>query len=445
MTAPLTVLHLTAHLGGGIGKALSGLILGTPPDSGICHEIVCLELPEKSQFVDKLSGAGCPVIIRPSPETLSDRIRNADIVQLEWWGHPAIPAALCRRSLPPMRLLVWCHVSGLYTPVIPQKLMMAAHSCVFTSPCSLKSVETSTLPLKTVKRLGVIYSCGGFDDLTAPMRSPCESLRAGMIGSLNFAKLHPHFVEFLSAVSLRGFTVRLVGDMVNREILEEQSRRANRPDILEFRGYVTDIARELSEINVFPYILNPLHYGTTENALLEAMAMGVVPIVLDNPAEKCLVDDNITGLIVGNPRQFANAIEWLADNPAERARLSMNAQTMVRRRFTASRMTDAFAVQYDAIKSADKSVVRFGDIFGCTPSEWFLSIQRTPGYFTDALTDCVIDEFALPGMLEKTKGSIFHYRNLFPADTRFSRWINRLDVLALHSKGPQIQQPPVHS
>lgn len=70
-----------------------------------------------------------------------------------------------------------------------------------------------------------------------------------MIGSLNFAKLHPHFVEFLSAVSLRGFTVRLVGDMVNREILEEQSRRANRPDILEFRGYVTDIARELSAVS----------------------------------------------------------------------------------------------------------------------------------------------------------------------------------------------------
>ena len=45
------VLHLTAHLGGGVGKALSGIVRQAK-DSGskFQHVIICLEEPEKSQF-----------------------------------------------------------------------------------------------------------------------------------------------------------------------------------------------------------------------------------------------------------------------------------------------------------------------------------------------------------------------------------------------------------
>jgi hypothetical protein len=39
----LNIVHLTAHVGGGIGKALSSLIAGA---GGIAHHVVCLEQPE---------------------------------------------------------------------------------------------------------------------------------------------------------------------------------------------------------------------------------------------------------------------------------------------------------------------------------------------------------------------------------------------------------------
>ena len=134
----------------------------------------------------------------------------------------------------------------------------------------------------------------------------------GYFGSLNFAKLHPHYVDFLAAVDKPGLTVRLIGDLTNRDILERQSALIGREGMFEFRGYSTDIAAELKAINVLAYLLNPEHYGTTENALLEAMAVGIVPIVLDNPAERHIIEDNRTGLIVSTPSEFSKAVYWLA-------------------------------------------------------------------------------------------------------------------------------------
>jgi L-malate glycosyltransferase len=430
MTAPLTVLHITAHLGGGIGKALSGLILNTPTESGIRHKIACLEPPEKSQFIDKLTAAGCPITISPDHDALVRLMGKADIVQLEWWGHPAVMATLCNATLPPMRLLVWSHVSGIHTPILPERLLTAAHAVIFTSPCSYEAHEVARLCPEEKERTGVIHSCGGFAGMDTPARATNAPLAAGYLGSLNFAKLHPRYVDFLTAVDIPGFTVKMIGDLTNRQVLKDQCRRAERPTLLEFAGYTTDVAAELAAINVFPYLLNPRHYGTSENALLEAMAMGVVPVVLDNPAERSLVTDRETGLIVRTREEFAAAISWLDRNPQERQRLSQRAVETVRGRFDVSRSVAAFSRWYASVGNAGKEVISFANLCGDAPSDWFLSSQRYPEFFTDNRPFGTIDEETLPGLFEKTKGSVFHYRNHFPDDERLAQWALRLEAHA---------------
>jgi glycosyltransferase involved in cell wall biosynthesis len=429
----INVLHITAHLGGGIGKALSGLVSNSPPEQGIRHEIACLEPPAKVQFMEKLSRAGCRVIVAPSIDGLAERIEAADIVQLEWWGHPATIAALCSRPLPAMRLLVWCHVSGIHTPVIPSRLLTSAHCFLFSSPCSYEAAEVARLSPVDRMRTGVIHSSGGFTGLEAPERDHDAPLAAGYLGSLNFAKLHPHYIEFLSHVDNHGFTVRMIGDITNRDILEEQCRKAGRPGMLEFVGYTTDVASELAAINVLPYLLNPCHYGTSENALLEAMAMGVVPIVLDNPAERCLVKDRETGLIVNTPREFANAVSWLARHPDERRRMSRKAAATVLERFAVKETVEAFTFRYASVNAQGKTFIPFTSILGRTPVEWFLVNQKHPEFFTDELQPGLIDEFILPGLFERTKGSLFHYARQFPDDARLSMWAENLSRLALQA------------
>jgi len=427
----ITVLHLTPHLGGGVGKALSGLIAqdrvtGAP----VTHVVACLEPPEKSQFLDQVRRGGGEVVIAPGLSRLDELVATADIVQLEWWNHPATIECLCGMAPQPMRLLVWCHVSGLHNPIIPPKLMEISNRFLFTSPCSFEARQVSALAARLGNKLAVVSSGGGFSGLPEPRGDNSAPLSVGYIGSLNFAKLHPGYVEFLSAVNLPDFKVRMIGDLLNREVLERQCSDAGRSGMLDFRGYTTDVATELGEINVLAYLLNPQHYGTAENALLEAMAAGVVPIVLDNPAERNIVEHLRTGFIVRNPSEFAGAIEWLAHNPDERSRIGLQAAASVRERFSSERMEASFRTHYEEVMSERKRLAPFREVFGATPEEWFLSCQGEPEIFREnGEVHPPMGSLSYFNLLEKTKGSVFHFLDHFPDAPRLEAWAKSLESL----------------
>jgi L-malate glycosyltransferase len=420
----IKVLHITAHLGGGVGKALSGLVACSASSSpDVQHTTVCLEPPEKTQFIDQIRNRNCEVFVSPDALQLKNLVEQSDIVQLEWWNHPAIIACLCREPLPPMRILVWSHVSGLYNPVIPHKLPEVAQRFLFTSPCSFEARAVQALHPDVRGKLGVVSSSGGFENLPLPSGRCGDSLSVGYFGSLNFAKLHPNYVDFLKAVKGPCFSVKLIGDVTNKVILERQCEEAGRPGMLDFHGYASDVASALSSLNVLAYLLNPEHYGTTENALLEAMAMGIVPIVLNNPAERFIVDDHNTGLIVSSPEEFAEAIEWLSLNPNERRRIGRQAAKSVRTRFSVEKMVAAFDIHYREIMSWEKQHISFTDIFGLDPADWFLSCQGEPTIFSeDGALVLDPDSFSIYGLLEQTKGTALHFHKYFQGNLRLTQW-----------------------
>nr|MBC8554047.1 hypothetical protein [Candidatus Brocadiales bacterium] len=239
----IKILHITAHLGGGVGKALSGLVLQSESSrSDINHTFVTLEEQVKPQFIELIKSCGVELITCPTTKCLKELIEASDIVQLEWWNHPTTIEILCSQSLPQMRLVVWSHVSGLYNPIIPSGLILSAQQFLFTSPCSFAAKEVLNLPDEVTDRIGVVSSSGGFDELPELRDSDSDSLAAGYIGSLNFAKLHPCYVDFLLAVNIPGFKVRLIGDVANKDILEQQCVQSGRPGIIEFRGYTNNVA-----------------------------------------------------------------------------------------------------------------------------------------------------------------------------------------------------------
>lgn len=424
-------MHLTAHVGGGVGKALSGLVAqASVSGSGVRHRIACLEEPEKSQFVDQIHRYGGEVIVRPSLERLEKLIEDSDIVQLEWWNHPATIKHLCSLSILPIRLLTWSHISGLHNPIIPQRLILASHRFLFTSPCSFEGKQVKSLIPELGDRLRVVPSSGGFSGLPEPREEVNESISTGYFGSLNFAKLHPHYIDYLAAVEISGFKVRIIGDLCNQDVLNQQCDAIGKGGMLEFRGYSTDIASELGSINALAYLLNPEHYGTTENALLEAMAMGIVPIVLDNPAERQIVDDNITGLIVHSPVEFAEAIYWLSKNPYERLMLGTQAAKSVRERFSVEKMETSLNSHYQAILPMEKREIVFSEIFGTDPAEWFLSCQGDRNIFTEDgsinSNGCVSGSY---GLFEKSKGTVFHFNDYFPNNLKLKLWAKNLETL----------------
>ena len=424
----MQVLHLTAHMGGGVGKALSGLVAqASISGSGVKHLIVSLEAPEKSQFINQVRDYGGEVIICPDKDRLENLMRDSDIVQLEWWNHPATIKYLCSLSIPPIRLLTWCHVSGLHSPIIPQGLILSSQKFLFTSPCSFESKEVKSLLPKLRERFDVVSSSGGFSGLPEARPEADEHIAVGYIGSLNFAKLHPRYVEYLSAVRIPGFRVRMVGDLMNQDVLNLQCDSSGKAGMLEFRGYTPDIVSELSSINVLAYLLNPEHYGTTENALLEAMAMAIVPVVLDNPAERQIINDHTTGLIVHSPGEFAEAIEWLANNPVERQRLGSQAARSVRERFSVEKMETSLNSCYQEILSMEKRKIVFSEIFGTDPAQWFLSCQGDRHLFAE--DGSINSDGSIPlsyGLFEKTKGTVFHFHEHFSDNLKLKLWAKNL-------------------
>ncbi len=66
------------------------------------------------------------------------------------------------------------------------------------------------------------------------------------------------------------------------------------PSRVVLAGHAADPRAVLEMSGIFLYLLDPHHYGTAENALVEAMSLGVVPIVLANPCEQAIVTHGVT-------------------------------------------------------------------------------------------------------------------------------------------------------
>jgi L-malate glycosyltransferase len=79
-----TVLHIAAHMGGGVGKVLSNVTLAD--DDKYQHHIVLLEKPIDTVFTEKLTAQ--QLTIAPTTDVIRDLAAWADIVQFDWWNHP---------------------------------------------------------------------------------------------------------------------------------------------------------------------------------------------------------------------------------------------------------------------------------------------------------------------------------------------------------------------
>ena len=426
----MRVLHITAHLGGGVGRILSRLCEAAHRDQdGVVHTIACLEPPQKTGAVEHARRFGAEVVCAPDADQLDALVREADIVQLEWWHHPVTARWMGEAGHRPMRLIIWSHVSGLSVPTLPAGFLALPHRFLLSSTCSLGLEPIAHLTPEARARVDVVFSAAGFDDFPAPSaRGDDTPLRIAYIGSLNPAKCHPDLLDFVAAVEAPDFRLDLYGDPVNAPALQAAATARGLSGRIAIHGYHHDVISLLAGTDVFAYPLNPCHYGTAENALLEAMAMGVVPVVLDNPAERVLVEHGRTGCIVRNAREFGDTISLLSRDPALRRRLGAEAAREVRTRFSLSAMSTALRRHYRAVMNEAKRPMDFRAVFGPTPADWFRACQGDEaGRFADTSAGALSSsDTPPPHLLERTKGSVFHFHETFPDDPRLADWARAL-------------------
>lgn len=365
------------------------------------------------------------VLRAPSPDKLEEEIREADIVEVQFWNSPPIYQRL-RGHWPPARLLVRCHVLGLYPPqVLTRQVVEFADACAVSSPATLERSDFQETP--TFRSILSPADMTRVEKWTAPLEH--EGVRVGYVGTVNFAKLHPRFVEMCRRISPPDIRFVVYGtvDQAVREQIEESGDSR-----FELKGYQEQIGPEFAAMDVFGYPLGEKAYATSEKSLQEAMYVGVPPVVLDHPSLRHLVVQNQTGLIAAGLDEYVDAVEYLYRRPEERIRLGKGAREKARSEFRPELSALRFDDLYREMMKRPKRSRRWTGVGfeGSGADQFIESLGDAGGDFevsrdsSDTQSRRLAEERIknAPIHLSNGEGGIMHYRNAFSDDPWLRFW-----------------------
>jgi glycosyltransferase involved in cell wall biosynthesis len=404
----MKILHVTPHLGGGVGKAHAAL-RGVFPSS-VEQTFALLEAPRDRRHADTIAAAGAHVTVADHAR-VADLAAAADVVQFEFWNHPRLFECLARAPFPAMRSVFWSHISGLAGPVIQPGLIAAAGRFVFTTEASLGMTCVAKLSQAERARLAVINS--GFGFAGAPGRTPRRDGPPviAYLGTVDFIKMHPGFFDVVDRLDGPDVRVWVWGDVA--PAVAARARAMRHPERIEFRGHTADPAAALAAADIFFYPLTPDHYGTAENALVEAMSLGLVPVVMNNPAETAIVRHGETGFVANSIDECADLLRMLLSSPDLRAKITGKAIRHVGETRTQQCSARQFIELWTGLLPEPKRPSSFGAIVGRGPADWFIATQCLPGETWRP---------ALQAHPEgRSKGGLAHFVDTYPGDAALSR------------------------
>jgi len=433
------ILHITPHLGGGVGCVLLNYLAKAKKDSAFVHQILSLEYAnEKALLASKTLGFSLMDKMSSDHEGLLKAIAEADIVLIHWWNHPLLYAFLVRESLPHSRIIFWSHISGFSAPyVFNEPALNYPDLFVFTSPLSLEVAEVRQLREERQKALRVVWSTGGIEHAASVMPKPHAGFNIGYIGTVDYDKLHPHFLKMSSMVKIPDAQFVVCGGPSEKQI-QEESMQYGIGERFVFTGQISDVRNYLSEFDVFGYPLAPYHFGTCEQSLGESMAAGVPPVVLANRTETYIVDDGVTGIVAADEEAYARAIEGLYRNPDLRQRLSGNARESAKQRYSLDLMVNRWESIFNETLSFPKTERQwsgkhrgknvspaniFLESLGSYGAEFLCSLNAHDEKDKEAAKDGIRKLYDSSHLWRSsTRGSAHHYHDFFPEDDYLKLW-----------------------
>ncbi|MDN5752401.1 MAG: glycosyltransferase family 4 protein [Nitrosospira sp.] len=192
-------------------------------------------------------------------------------------------------------------------------------------------------------RMRVIYQAVTLRD---KMKQACDLIpddqffQCVIVGSLQAGKGQDEAISALSEVVCRGVNAHLliVGDGGKRftAALRQQVKDHGLEQRVRFHGYAEN---PMPLIRAADLMLMCSHWEAFGRVTVEAMLAGKALIGTASGGTTELIQDGETGLLYkrGNPTELADKIQYLYENPHERARLGAAAQRWAENRFTQKR------------------------------------------------------------------------------------------------------------
>lgn len=396
----MKILHVTPHLGGGVGKAHAALH-GVLPEE-VEQTFVLLEQPRDRRYLELIESGGARVVTAASLDQVADLASKADIVQFEFWNHPRLFECLARCAFP-----------AISKPLIPPRLMEEAMRFVFTTQASLDISSLALLCEVARSKLAVINSGFGFPraDRCAPVRNRNPAI--AYLGTVDFVKMHPGFFDAVDQLAGADIRVAVWGAVDPSGPVAARARAMRHPERITFHGETAEPAVALSDADIFFYPLQPDHYGTAENALIEAMSLGLTPIVLNNPAEMAIVRDCDTGFVAQSVEECVSILQMLLLLPELREKISRNAIRHVAENRTPTQAAFDFMVLWLGLLSKSPQLCDFRRAIGASPADWFVATQCLPGV-----------KWSPPPWKhaqQRSKGTLAHFESVFASDDSLAR------------------------
>ncbi len=434
----LSILHITPHLGGGVGRVLLNYLSKVQDAPCYTHQVACLDYAnaialEKAKLIslilcDRMYG---------HINGLLDLIAKADIVFIHWWNHPLLYDFLVRTPLSSARIIFWSHISGFHPPYIfTDKVLRYPDLFVFTTPVSYETKEVQNLPDECKQKLRVVWSTAGLEHVRGIKPQEHNGFNIGYIGTVDYCKMHPDFLHMCSSMNIPNAHFIVCGGPQEEE-LRQQAEQLGLSSKISFTGLVNDITPYLSEFDVFGYPLAPYHYGTCDQVLAESMAAGVVPVVLANKMERLMVEDGVTGIVAKDKTGYIQAIEKLYHNPELRHSLSQNAKKAAFERFTLDSIQSDWDKIFEEVLVIPKTTRKWNinkNSLDISAKDVFLESLGDYGRVFSAYCSSVTakeKEYSVAKIKElgnsaiwqaKTRGTIHHYTEFFKDEPELSFW-----------------------
>lgn len=427
-----TVVHLIPHLGGGAGKVLQTLVGWLAESSPFSHQVFTFESvhPTSKAWASRV-GVELHDAVSPDATWLHDRVMAADVAHLHFWNHPTNWHFMRAFSGKPARLLAWSYVNGVNAPqYIPQQARDFFEYFVTSSLFSLQNPHVQQGMMTGACRH--IFMSAGYDSLDTVRHQVQPRFTAGYIGTVDYCKVHPQFLDACHALCSNNIDVTVCGGPSYQALDAEYHQRFGAvptTGTVRFLGQVADIANVLSQLDVLFYPLAPGNYGTGEQVLIEALAAGVPQVVLSGGPEACVVRDAETAVVVDTVAHMSSAIVALQNDRARLQRFSAQSRALARECYP----LEQTGRQWQALYEDSLSKPRLVRELSCVPVEpWPVALfltalgdthegavfARAFAELPDVSVNCLRQLAALPAICtSKTRGSIFHYAATFPACT----------------------------